>query len=1020
MSKQDTRTPRAIEEYFPIVEINRLAVPERNSFKPIYQMHKWFARRASCVFRAILLGCLKPAGTDIMAEFYRDHTHDPDTNGKVILDPFMGGGTTVVEALRLGCHVIGIDLNPVAWFIVKTEVEPVDIDALKDAFERLANRTVEWSGKPLRETLLEQYKTACPCCGNAEADIMYTFWVKSAICTSPTCKREVPLYSDYIVAQKKPSIRYWRDVRCPKCSKTFDWEIEPAALIADASLMREDARTSAGEGRGNVRWAYSAGKTVGCPHCHEEVEALPAPAPGQKNKRERKKVPLTVLLCPHCEQVWQWRGELPEEVSCPACATNYQPSNGNLADVYDFVCQCGTRDKILDSLRRLPPEQRLRFKSYAIEGYCDKCSGNDNTKNETSTLFEQQVVQVSKQAAPQHECPLSKNNGKFIRRVAAADLARYQAACEQWAGESRNLPYPQQEVPFGYQTVKGNDLPGHGFIYWHQLFNPRQLLCLATMLKAIDEEGDQTLKEMLLSAFFQLVRNQCLLCFYDITRDHLVPALSRKDFAPPKTPLENSVWGSAYGRGTFSSIIDKIIVGKEFCLHPSDRKLVFQSSGTGNQPVLIDVPRDERIIGTTANVLLEAQSSTHLDALNLDNKLDVIVTDPPYAKNVNYSEVADFFYIWLRLLLADKYPSFAPEFAPKAEEINVQAARGHSMEDFERGLTEVFRKSGDLLKEEGLLVFTFHHEANSAWETVLESVMKAGFSVEAAYPIESEARKSGSMGAQKIAYDIIHVCKKRDPDAAITPRSWAGVRQEIRRRAREEIRAIEAGRYGQEPLPAADINVILIGKCLELYSRHYGAITEGEEKRVVELHEALKEIRNLVDALVTREHPLPPELEDLDAESRVYLLTLCGHKEIKSDDIHKTTRGVLEPDDLMAAGLMTKGRAKRGRTYEVKQPIERYRDLLEKFQVADNPQAGLFDDDLPPASPRQTIFIDYVHLLMGLAETGERLQPWLYRFRGMTPQLRAACEYLKGRNAGFAPVLEKISASIDPRPLFVE
>src|SRR5438034_2767314 len=99
---------RAIEEDFPIVEINRLAVPERNSFKPIYQMHKWFARRASCVFRAILLGALKPLPTDekgnpaksgaqvIMDEFYKDHTNDPDTKGKVILDPFMGGGTTVV------------------------------------------------------------------------------------------------------------------------------------------------------------------------------------------------------------------------------------------------------------------------------------------------------------------------------------------------------------------------------------------------------------------------------------------------------------------------------------------------------------------------------------------------------------------------------------------------------------------------------------------------------------------------------------------------------------------------------------------------------------------------------------------------------------------------------------------------------------------------------------------------------------------------------------------------------------
>ena len=64
----------------------------------------------------------------------------------------MGGGTTVVEALRLGCRVIGIDLNPVAWFIVKTEVEPVDLNALQDAFERLAERPVAWNNdKPLRE-----------------------------------------------------------------------------------------------------------------------------------------------------------------------------------------------------------------------------------------------------------------------------------------------------------------------------------------------------------------------------------------------------------------------------------------------------------------------------------------------------------------------------------------------------------------------------------------------------------------------------------------------------------------------------------------------------------------------------------------------------------------------------------------------------------------------------------------------------------------------------------------------------
>jgi hypothetical protein len=269
-----------------------------------------------------------------------------------------------------------------------------------------------------------------------------------------------------------------------------------------------------------------------------------------------------------------------------------------------------------------------------------------------------------------------------------------------------------------------------------------------------------------------------------------------------------------------------------------------------------------------------------------------------------------------------------------------------------------------------------------------------------------------------ISYDLIHVCKKRDLGATIEKRSWAGIRQEIRRKAREEIRAIESGRYGQEPLSPADINIILIGKCLELYSRHYGAVIDHEGNEVT-LHNALIEIRSMVDQLVQKEQPLPAELEDIDAESRVYLLTLCQRKEVKSDDVHKATRGILEPEDLMETGLMIKGRAKGGRTYEVKQPAERFNDLLDVFGEATAPaQPTLFGDTPEPKTKRRTLFIDKVHLLMGLADAGENITPWLARFRGDTPRLRAACDYLAKRNPGFEPTLKKIMNLIDPLPLF--
>jgi hypothetical protein len=290
--------------------------------------------------------------------------------------------------------------------------------------------------------------------------------------------------------------------------------------------------------------------------------------------------------------------------------------------------------------------------------------------------------------------------------------------------------------------------------------------------------------------------------------------------------------------------------------------------------------------------------------------------------------------------------------------------------------------------------------------------------VEAVYPYESEARKSGSMGAQKIAYDLIHVCRKRDGRAEAPKRSWAGVRQEIRRRARDEIAMIERGRYGSIALPPADVSIILIGKCLELYGRHYGKIVDHEDVPV-SLPSALEEIRMMVDQLVNSEQPLPADLADIDPESYVYFTCLCDRKEVKADEVHKATRGIIEPEALAAAGLLTKGRVRKARSFEVKQPTDRLDDLLTKFKV-DGVLGGpdLFGEVSAPKVRGRSIFVDRLHLLMGLAEAGENVLPWLERFRGEAPQIRAACDFVSQRNVAFAPALRKLRDLMDIGPLF--
>ncbi len=1004
---------KAIEEYFPIVEVNRLAIPERNAFKPIYKMHKWFARRSSSVFRAILLGALKPAGTDIMKEFYKDHTNDPDTKGVSILDPFMGGGTTVVEALRLGCKVTGIDLNPVAWFIVKTEVEPVVISELEEAFERLSKRTVSWSGKSLKETLLEMYKTECPCCGNKEADTIYTFWVKSAPCTTALCTHETPLFSDYIIAYKSPSINYYEDCKCTNCNRKFDLEIDSATMIGEPKLMINASQYSAGIGRANARWTYSVNSNkVTCPWCAESV------SPILPRKKKRKKVPLNVLFCPHCEEVWQYRGELkPEdEVTCPTCNKKYNPNEGNIPAKGKFKCGgtvCNSNvDDIIKSIRKLPSDKLLEVRPYAIEGYCEKCAGKETSNLKSKKFFEldeDNDIEIEAET-PSSDSILKKNNGKFFKRYSSADLAKYIDIKKIWEMEKEILPYPKSKVPAGEKTKSG--LIAHHYNYWYQMFNERQLLALSTLLSFIMKEESQSLKEMLLTAFFSTLETSNLFTRYHSTRFLSAGVFARHDFHPKQTICENNVWGTDYGNQTFVNTFQKVIEGKLFSYNPEDMKF------DNNSLAPIQSTESLKLISSDS-FSLHSKSSINLSEIH-NKQIDYVITDPPYAGNVNYSELADFFYVWLRLVLKDKYQQFMPESTPKVEEVIENKTRGKSSEDFKEGLKKVFVECNKSSKDDSLLVFTFHHAEDTAWEALLEAVCGAGYYIEAVYPINGEAENSlHLMNNEAIAYDLIHVCKKRDLTESIKTRAWAGIRNEIRRKAREELALIESGRYGSDKLPAPDVNLILIGKCLELYSKYYGKIVDSEDKPVP-LKLALKEIKYIVDQLITKDNPLPPDLFDIDRPSYIYFTILFKNKEIQSDSVHKSVKGIVDISELKEAGILIKGRENRGRTYQIKQPVERLNDLKHKFLGSgSNGQDTLFGGQERISNP-DILIVDIVHLLLGLAETGENVQPWIEKFSGKKPQIRAAMEYLKSVNKNFAEAADRVLAQLDVTTLFTK
>jgi len=474
------------------------------------------------------------------------------------------------------------------------------------------------------------------------------------------------------------------------------------------------------------------------------------------------------------------------------------------------------------------------------------------------------------------------------------------------------------------------------------------------------------------------------------------------------TFAEQSVFGTVGGRKTFSNTFAQVYEGKKYNQHPFDRKIV-----DGKQ---INIESKETVIANSDSTLLSCQSSTEMIS---PYTYDAVITDPPYAGNVNYAELADFFYVWLKITLQNTYSAFAPEYVPKNEEIIENKTRGKSAKDYKKGLAAVFAQAYRQLNHDGVMAFTFHHAETSAWEALLEALCESGYYLEAVYPIQGEAENSMHLMANDaISYDLIHVCRKNDSNEVTTTRAWAGIRQEIRRRAREEARLIESGRYGKESLSAADIAILLIGKCLEQYSRHYGAVVDHEDKPVP-IHRALAEIRMMVDQIISHERPLPQELENIDVPSYIFFTTLCRQREIKSDDISKSTRGMMSIDELKKCGLLIKGREKRGRSFEIKQPLERLNDLKEKFQSsAITAQTDLFAETEEAILPADLLLVDCVQLLLGLAEAGENALPWLEKLRGLKPQIRAALQYLQDQNKSYAASANKILGLIDERTLF--
>lgn len=457
-------------------------------------------------------------------------------------------------------------------------------------------------------------------------------------------------------------------------------------------------------------------KVVDCKLCGNAVDLFPGYL-----LAENRRHPRNVVICAHC---------------------------GDLSEVenVDSPGQCGSCG---ESLRIAGPARRNRC-------VCRSC-GSGNVYPRPSV------------GPPRHRLfaieyynPRRKENhaGRFFKKPDAKDLARAARVSARWQS-LKSCFVPAQSIPAGDETDR---LHRWGYRHYRELFNERQLLGLELSCRLIADVTDKRMQHALATNLSDLLRYQNMVCRYDTMALKSLDIFSVHGFPVGLVQCESNLLGIVNGSGVsigsggWRNIIGKYTKAKQYCAAP------FETKQENGRKVTVPIKGEwigERLNGTqrrsvTIHCIDSAQAQIEAQSL------DAVFTDPPYFGNVQYAELMDFCYIWLRRLVGTEAEGFDRDSTRSSQELTGNETQARGILHFADGLASVYRAMARALKPGAPLAFTFHHNRLEAYYAIGVAILDAGLVCSATLPCPAEMGGSIHIyGTDSSIVDTVFVCRSQ-------------------------------------------------------------------------------------------------------------------------------------------------------------------------------------------------------------------------------------------------------------------